>query len=301
MERLARPTFASKLTSGTLPIARGGTNSASALSNNRIMVSSGGAIVEATALTNGQLLIGSTGAAPVGAALLGTTNQVTVTNGAGSITLATPQNIHTAATPTFASEFLTAVTNQLTLGTTNTATISATAPAASRTYTIADPGANANFVMDTAGALTITNAGTVGQVLTKVAATTATWQATSFVAITNQEVSSSTTISSFSSGSYTVATGMTFVLPAGTWLVSFSTTISPSTSSGLFNIQLFNGVTGTAHSIRRTTGSSGNFNMATHAILTSDGVNAISLQWIKVSGSGSADMNERSMNAIKLS
>jgi len=87
---------------GILPIANGGTNSSTTLNNNRIMVSLAGSIVEAAALTNGQLLIGSTGAAPVAAAISGTTNQVIVTNGAGSITLSLPQNIHTAATPTFA-------------------------------------------------------------------------------------------------------------------------------------------------------------------------------------------------------
>lgn len=43
---------------------------------------------------------------------------------------------------------ISATTNQLVLGTTNTATISASAPAASRTYTIADPGQSASFVMD---------------------------------------------------------------------------------------------------------------------------------------------------------
>lgn len=71
----------------TLPIARGGTNSATALNNNRIIVSSSGALVEAGAMTNGQLLIGSTGAAPVVAAITAGTN-VTVTNAAGSITIA---------------------------------------------------------------------------------------------------------------------------------------------------------------------------------------------------------------------
>jgi hypothetical protein len=39
--------------------------------------------------------------------LLGTTNQVTVTHNSGNITLALPQNIHTAATPTFAGLTLT--------------------------------------------------------------------------------------------------------------------------------------------------------------------------------------------------
>ena len=135
------------MVTGILPIANGGTNSGTALSNNRIMVSSGGAIVEAAALTNGQLLIGSTGTAPVAATISGTTNQVIVTNGAGSITLSLPQNINTGASPTFASINLTNVTNQLVLGTTNTVTINSVAPAASRTYTIPDTGANSSFVM----------------------------------------------------------------------------------------------------------------------------------------------------------
>ena len=70
-----------------LPIANGGTNSGAALNNNRIMVSSAGAIIEAGAMTNGQLLIGSTGAAQVVAALTAGSG-ITVTNGAGSITIA---------------------------------------------------------------------------------------------------------------------------------------------------------------------------------------------------------------------
>ena len=53
-------------------------------------------------MTNGQLIIGSTGAAPVVADLTGTANQITVTAGAGSITLSTPQDIAAASSPTFA-------------------------------------------------------------------------------------------------------------------------------------------------------------------------------------------------------
>lgn len=71
---------------GALPIANGGTNSSTTLNNNRIMVSSGGAIVEAAALTNGQMLIGSTGAAPVAATLTAGTG-ISIANAAGSITI----------------------------------------------------------------------------------------------------------------------------------------------------------------------------------------------------------------------
>ncbi len=73
---------------GVLPVANGGTN-ASSLSGNRIAVTNAGgtALGTAAALTDGQLLMGSTGAAPVAAAITAGSG-VTVTNGAGSISLA---------------------------------------------------------------------------------------------------------------------------------------------------------------------------------------------------------------------
>ena len=77
---------------GTLPIANGGTNSSTALNNNRIMVSNSGAIREASALSNGQLLIGSTNAAPV-AANLTEGNGIKITNSAGNITIANEPTI----------------------------------------------------------------------------------------------------------------------------------------------------------------------------------------------------------------
>lgn len=52
--------------------------------------------------TNGQLLVGNTaGNTAALATLTGTVNQVVVVNAASSITLSTPQDIHTGATPTF--------------------------------------------------------------------------------------------------------------------------------------------------------------------------------------------------------
>ena len=62
------------------------------------------------AATDGQLVMGSTGAAPVLGTLTGTSNQISVTNGAGSITLSTPQNIGTASSPTFAGLTLSGLT-----------------------------------------------------------------------------------------------------------------------------------------------------------------------------------------------
>jgi hypothetical protein len=53
-------------------------------------------------MINGQLVVGSTGVIPVLATLTGTTDQVVVTNGAGTITLSTSQSINTTSTPQFA-------------------------------------------------------------------------------------------------------------------------------------------------------------------------------------------------------
>ncbi|RPI68605.1 MAG: hypothetical protein EHM43_04390 [Ignavibacteriae bacterium] len=50
---------ANNITSGILPIARGGTNSGVPLNNNRIMISSGGAIVESSPIAAQQILIGT--------------------------------------------------------------------------------------------------------------------------------------------------------------------------------------------------------------------------------------------------
>lgn len=85
-----------------LIVSKGGTGAAT-LTDHGLLVGSGTDPITALGVaTNGQLPIGSTGADPVLATLTGTANQITVTNGAGSITLATPQDIHTGASPTFA-------------------------------------------------------------------------------------------------------------------------------------------------------------------------------------------------------
>jgi hypothetical protein len=77
-------TSTSALTTGTLPVASGGTGQ--------------------TSYTNGQLLIGNTtGNTLTKTTLTGTTNQVVVTNGSGSITLSTPQDIASSSNVQFGS------------------------------------------------------------------------------------------------------------------------------------------------------------------------------------------------------
>ncbi len=106
---------------------------------------------------------------------LGTTNTVTINSTAPSASrIYTIPDAGSDATfvlsgggggPSFASLTLTNTTNQLTLGTTNTVTISSTAPAASRTYTIPDTSANSSFVM-TDSAQTVNGIKTFSSALT---------------------------------------------------------------------------------------------------------------------------------------
>lgn len=92
------------LTSPTLatPTWASGAFTFSPLNANSLLYLNASKQLSATATpTNGQFLIGSTGTTPALATLTGTANQVTVTNGAGSITLGTPQSIGAGSSPTF--------------------------------------------------------------------------------------------------------------------------------------------------------------------------------------------------------
>ena len=85
-----------------LIVGKGGSGAATFTDHSLLVGSGTDAFTAIGAATNGQLPIGSTGADPVLATLTGTANQINVTNAVGSITLSTPQDIHTGASPTFA-------------------------------------------------------------------------------------------------------------------------------------------------------------------------------------------------------
>ncbi len=104
-------------------------------------------------LWNGDI-IATASASPV-LSITGTANQIIASAATGNVTLSTPQNIGTTSSPTFDHLTLSKTTLQLILGTTNTTSITATAPAASRVYTIPDAGGAANFMLD-AGNYTVT-------------------------------------------------------------------------------------------------------------------------------------------------
>lgn len=72
-----------KLTTGILPIARGGTNSGNTLLNNQLMVSNSGAIKELGAMTDGQIIVGKTSNAPQ---IVNMSGDISITN-AGATTV----------------------------------------------------------------------------------------------------------------------------------------------------------------------------------------------------------------------
>jgi hypothetical protein len=151
--------LASDEVKNVLPIAKGGTNSFTPLTNNKFMMSLGGSIVEATELTDGQIFIGSSSSAPVASSITGTTNRINVTNGPGSITLSTPQDIATSSDVTFNS--VTATNGTITTATIPTLT-STTANITTANITTANinalTGTTANITTGTIGTLTSTTA-----------------------------------------------------------------------------------------------------------------------------------------------
>ncbi len=145
---------------GTLPVTQGGIGVTTLASNQLLLGNGTSGVGTVGAGISGQCLIANNSAAPTfqtcpgsggvaninaitGAVTLqGTTNQITVTNGVGTITLSTPQNIHNLATPTFAG---------LTLGSLN-GVVRATAGVLST--------GNVNLTNEVTGVLPIANGGT---------------------------------------------------------------------------------------------------------------------------------------------
>ncbi len=167
---LAAGTF--QLASSTLNIATNGTVTGGSISGSTNTLTN----VPYTALTNTSITVtAGTGLSGGGAvtlgssvslanagvlSLAGTSNQVLVNSGTsaqtGAVTLSLPQSIGTGSSPAFSALTLSNTTNQITLGTTKTTTISSTAPSGSRTYTIPDFGSDDTFA-GVAATQTLTN------------------------------------------------------------------------------------------------------------------------------------------------
>ncbi len=106
----------------------------------------------ATVTGNSQISVSGSGSENAGVSLSIAADSI----GDSQLAFNTGQNLTTASSPSFASQTLSNTTNQLVLGTTNTTTISSTAPSTSRTYTIPDFGSNDSFV-GLAATQTLTN------------------------------------------------------------------------------------------------------------------------------------------------
>lgn len=145
----------SKVT-GVLPIANGGTNSSTALTNNQVMYSNSGAIKELGAMTDGQIIVGKSSNAP---------QIVTAGGDIGSITNA---GVFTIANLAITNAKIAASTIDLTAkvtgilpganGGTNNGFMQFNGPATSlKTYTL--PNATCNILTDNA-AVTVAQGGT---------------------------------------------------------------------------------------------------------------------------------------------
>lgn len=144
--------------SGTLPvnfvyIPAGGT------ANGIVYLDASGVLTSTLAPINGQVLIGRTGNVPVLGALTGTVNRVTVTNGAGTITLSTPQDIAAASSPTFAGMTLSGLAARSFLYSGLAGVLSTTAAPTNGQLLIGSTGANpvAAALTGTANQITVTN------------------------------------------------------------------------------------------------------------------------------------------------
>lgn len=139
-----------------LTVQAGGSGSDADLSGGTLIVASGnatgngGSSIDFRTVSTGQGA-GTTQRTPTSKMTLSALGALDV---AAGITAGTSDAFAVTASGgiTGASATLTNTTNQIVLGTTNTVTISSTAPGASRTYTLPDAGGAANFILSTSSA-----------------------------------------------------------------------------------------------------------------------------------------------------
>ena len=86
----ATPSFTSLTLTNPLAVSSDDTGTATLTGNGLVTTNAGGTALTATAMTNGQLAIGNTGSAPTFGTIAGTASQISIANGAGTITASIP-------------------------------------------------------------------------------------------------------------------------------------------------------------------------------------------------------------------
>ncbi len=144
--------------SRTYTIPDAGANSSFVLTNGTITINGSKTFSSAVTInpTTNQIVLGVTNTVTINSTAPAASRTYTIPDsGANSSFVLTDGNQTINGSKTFSSAVtINPTTNQIVLGVTNTVTINSTAPAASRTYTIPDSGADASFVM-TEGTQTI--------------------------------------------------------------------------------------------------------------------------------------------------
>lgn len=187
-----------RLDTGVMAIANGGTNSSTALNNNRFMVSSAGAIVEASAVTGSRVVVSDANGLPSAASA--TTTQVNYLSSATGTTGTTSTNIVFSTSPSFTTPNIGVATA------TSVNKVAITAPASSATITVAD-----GKTLTASNSLTFTGTDSTSFAFPSTSGTVATLAATQ--ALTNKDYDGGTASNSnritVPSASLSTLTGLT--------------------------------------------------------------------------------------------
>lgn len=226
-------------------------------------------------LANGQLYIGSTGMAPVPSQLTAG-SLITITPGPGTST------VSSTALGSITLNMPTAVFDVMSTSGMNTQTLS---------VTFDNQAPNTFFAGPTSGGAA-----------TPTFRPLVTADLPAAILLTYSEQTDTTTISAFSTATYTTITSMSITPVAGTYWCSFSTSTLTSTSAAFFDAAIHQNGSIIQHSRRALGGSGTYFNIHTLAVVTTPGGQAIDVRWRRTSGmgTGSADMFERSFYCLRI-
>lgn len=193
--------------------------------------------------TSNQLVLGVTNTTTISATAPAASRVYTIPDVLGAASFVMTAGAQTVAGAKTLSSALTItpVTNQLVLGVTNTTTLSATAPAASRTYTIPDVLGAADFVM-TAGAQTLAGAKTFSAAIIPSAGITGTTTNDSAAAGIVGELLTQSRLRSAAASLTTTATlnvtATALSLTAGDWDVEAIIGVTPGAGTSLTTLDV---------------------------------------------------------------